>query len=427
LADRSGAGRSIVAVLAVFGLAGCASGATAPPSRGASPLTTAVPSATASPTVGPTSGPTPLATPRFDWSPVGSIPTDRWPDGFAGSAAGYIVLDGGSRIWFSRDGSTWTPATLPFDGHPIAPGKRSTVASARAVAGGAKGFIVVGDYEHEPCHLTFVAGGPPDCAETPIAWVSANGVDWTSSIGAALPLHNLANPDYRAFRQVWSAADGWDASVESDESVDERALELLHTSDGIHWIALAKPPALAGAGSLALRAGVGLESGRRLVWQQWDRITDHPRYTFATTLDGKTWSIANVVDGRLIDVGGALAPDLPGASWLVGIRAETPVILSSSDLLTWHSADVSTPGAPTGGVPASFARWDGGYLSIVELLDAGSNMTHQTWASPDGITWRLVDTILGKDSSPMLLTDGPAGPLSIQSVDDKLEVSAAPR
>lgn len=378
-----------------------------------------------------TAAPTPIVTPDptvaafVTWTSVASIQWDTPIAGFVASDEGYLIV-AARNAWFSADGSTWTQAALPFDPYQRPDVGGPTHAWANDAAADADGFAVVGEYEHKPCVApNFTAGGPPECAVSPIAWFSVDGRTWTSSISAPLPLHDLQIPDYRAFGEVWAAGDGWDASAETRESVDVRAKELLHTADGIHWSALAAPPGRLGDHSLRARDGLGTASGDLIVWQLWDRITEHLSTTLAMTPAGQGWMSLDAFPGDLAIVETGIAPAAGvNGPWILGGETNNPTIWTSNDLETWNVAKLTAPGAAMRGSVVSIARWADRYIAIVVQAPGDGTLVESMWTSIDGLDWDFDGQSPGQTSA-LKVAVGPSGLLGLRQTDASIEIFGA--
>ncbi len=163
----------LVALLGTFLLAGCGQAAllSSSPAANTTAPTVGLPSPSAVPSAAfPTNSPT--LSPAFEWQALGSVATQSQIRGLAASARGYVLLEGGTTVWFSPDAKKWSRVILPFNPKDKSASKGAT---AICIAASPTDFIVDGSFSHEPCVGLVADGGPPGCAVTPISWVSRTG------------------------------------------------------------------------------------------------------------------------------------------------------------------------------------------------------------------------------------------------------------
>jgi hypothetical protein len=360
--------------------------------------------------------------PAFAWQRLASIETAKRPIGIAASSAGYVAIEWPRTAWFSRDGHTWTKATLPFK--TSTSGKLTLDATVNEIRGGPDGFVAVGRYDYLPCSQETGDGGPPPCARGPISWASRDGLTWRSSLSKPIPEDGSKLPAYSELVSAWPAGGGWDAAVEARDSVVSHGNILLHSADGLAWTRLSAPPLPEGVSvdRVYAHGGAASASGRRLVWQDYEEETG--RVSLATSLDAQTWTeIAGIegeaipgIDGTGIFVRQALGP---------GGQAEGPWLLSgqafssgprsyawfSSDLATWRRTSLIA--AEGDADILSMERGAGGYIALGAYYDIDGGMIPRTWLSSDGTTWAEVAAPSSPADGPVHLAAGPAGLIGI--------------
>lgn len=355
----------------------------------------------------------------MQWRHVADITVPREIIGMAASPAGYVVISWPRTAWFSTDGRSWASTDLPFRAatsmnveFQLLDDGTELEATVNAVAGGPKGFLVVGSYTRPPCNGQFTPGGSPRCEIGPISWVSEDGRTWRSSITTPIPVEGEALPRYSEFARAWPAADGWDVAVSvlRDTPVS-RGNTLLHAQDGLTWARLEPAPLPDGASSgddVYRHGGVASPDGRRLSWQ----VTDKGLPT-ATTLsmsaDGITWTRLAGFDGARAFVILGIGPEQGGGEWLLGgylIAGETSTVRwwRSGDLATWTSGELPIAWQNGRGLRA-FERWAGQYVALGARDEPCCVANPGTWLSSDGRTWSEAEG----NESPTYMAVGPAG------------------
>lgn len=398
----------------------------------ASPGTSASGSPSPKPT---TSASVPSTSPA--WHRLGTIQDDYVHDVVA-FAHGYVATSSSMRsVWYSEDGTSWQAITLPFTAAKD-PYGRTLDAHVSALATNGQQVLAVGGYSHAPCvspPSEPTTGGGPECPLAPTAWISDDGRTWRSANpGPALP--DAAYDQGGEFIAAWPVSTGgWDAAVCYWTGEFCGGRDVMHSSDGLIWTALARPPALVGVRSDDrpwFHAGVTGPSGRRLVfqvWTEWDTASgddqsgysrSRPVTTLSLSTDGHSWAPvltfaganAAVVVG--VGAGGGLPWVLGGWSGPIGgwEGESVPTVWVSADASSWRLTRLPTTSCAQS--VDSIIRTSTGYIAV-GACNNPNEATHETWVSRDAVTWtrlaRSADP--GSDFGPQHVADGPAGVIGV--------------
>jgi hypothetical protein len=433
---------SAVAALLV---AGCASARTSP----AAPTPTPPASVTPLPP-GPTE-PTPVPTPTqlpwtasagtLAWNRLATLPASDL-EGVVGFASGYVALEGSAgSAWFSADGRSWELVELPTAGLPGA-GPDANGLMARTIATNGREVLIVGGYQHEPCgRMPPGSTGGFDCAISPLAWVSDDGVGWRPA--------DLVPDDEEQSElvAVWPVADGWIAALSDWYGVCLGGKSLWQSPDGVSWEGYAPDPPTPWEGYEHAPFGVAGAAGESLLAAS--SRCDGEASTLALMTGGGAWRIARGFPTGAEVITGA-GPAGSGSRWVLGGLARdttgcgedeaddcgssTPTIWSSVD-----GADWTTVTLPAGrGVPSSdpelravqvtsvtsLVLSDRGYVAVGADADPSVGARHETWVSQDGAEWLQLRQPESPrfDYGPRLVADGPAGVIGISGSENEDEV-----
>jgi hypothetical protein len=424
-----------VSLLSVALIAGCAStraspGASSPPGTSASPTT--APAVTPSPSAAPPLTPDPLG--GMAWQPLGTIASPEIRE-IVGFADGYVAVDSSLTVWFSPDGAAWQAVTLPFKVTKDSSGAKLE-ADVQAVATDGDRVLVVGGYAHEPClHVQpgTVGGGPP-CPFAPLAWVSDDGLTWTTAYPGPRPADPPGYDQGSEFVAAWPVpTGGWDAALSYWNGESLHGRDLMHAADGLTWTALEPAPTAVTGDSDPfpwLHAGVADRNGSRLLWQGWSDYTrppfasgaGRPIVTLATSPDGRSWTSVDGFPGTDVEVGAGLAPTadptspwiLAGASGLVDESTSTPTVWTSTDTSAWTATILPTAAGSPIRTVVSLVHASIGYVAVTSVW-TGEQADQETWVSHDGVTWTALANPLSSGSvfGPGIVADGPAGIIGI--------------
>jgi hypothetical protein len=411
-------------------------------------------SASASPDLTPSTSPSIPAAVEVDpaplgwlaWHSLGTIPSADIR-GVVGFAKGYVAFasSGPARlVYYSPDGRTWRPVTLPFNTT-----KAAFSPGIWAVTTDGTHLLAVGGYAHTPCIPALMpstgsdtTGGGPPCPLAPISWISADGITWKIGFPGPLPADPPGYmPGYTQgseFVAAWPVpTGGWDAALSHWNGEFLGGQGLMHSVDGLRWTRLATPPAADVATDFPpfAHAGVADAGGLRVVWQDWDERapadspTGNGRFvaTVATYLDGRTWTDVGGFPGDNAHVLLGVAPGDGGSRWVLagssgpasGTEATTPTLWTSVDARTWTlmalpiASGVRDVTGLVHGAPGYVAV--SGYRGMGDMWGSGEATSHETWLSADGFTWTElpVSGPAGADYGPGLVADGPAGVIGI--------------
>jgi len=332
---------------------------------------------------------------------IGSSPID----GLVGFAKGYVVLDGtAGAVWYSKDGWSWKRVKLPFD---------LPLDEARGIATNGSEVLVVGGYSHEPCgKVAPGATGGLDCAVSPLAWISDDGVTWRS---ADL---EPADDGMSEFVAAWPVAGGWMAAESSWSGACLYGATLWRSADGIRWKRMETTLPAAWEGYDRVPVGIASETGTQIlaaserIWPPWRTVT-----TVAAAVEGGSWRVLGGWSATSVHVAASYheAPD----EWTV------PTAWSSVDGVKWTATVLPVgPGLPPsepGDIPVqvtavtSLALAELGYVAVGAFGLNRTGARHETWVSDDGASWsRLPQPATPRfDYGPGLVANGPAGVIGI--------------
>ena len=346
-------------------------------------------------------------------------------DGVVGFERGYVALDGhAGRVWYSADGRSWQHVPLPID-LPLEDATDGTGQLGRAIATNGHELIVVGGYSHEPCKVpTGDTGGGPDCAISPITWVSDDGVAWRS-----------ATPQDMAGELVaaWPVAGGgWNAALSDWSGASLGGNTLWQSADGISWGPLTPNPPAHWEGYK--HAPLGVASGS-------DEYLLAAGTTVAAMTGGGSWRVLDGFPGSWgVEVVAGVGPASGWTRWVLGGQTQCdgdacdgPTIWSSADGIDW-----TTTALPVG--PAviaeeadhsvtvrsvtSLALSGRGYVAVgVNETFLTEGARHETWVSDDGVSWQRLTSADRPlfDYGPGLVADGPAGVIGISGSANRHE------
>ena len=415
----------------------------APTVEPATPKPTYVPSPTPAPSASPSASP--AAT--LVWHRLGAIPM-RYPsdlavageigsspiDGLVGFAKGYVVLDGhAGAVWHSKDGRSWKRVRLPIQ-LPLEEAKDGNGMLGRVITTNGREVLVVGGYSHAPCHRGVGAtGGGPECAVSPITWISADGRTWRRA---------FADSDGE-FVAAWPVAGGWMAAESSWSGACLYGAMLWRSADGIRWKRTETTPPAAWEGYDRVPVGIASETGTQIlaaserIWPPWRTVT-----TVATAVEGGSWRVLGGFPGEGAQVVAGVALTAGRSAWVLGGWSATSVHVAASyheapDEWTVPTAWSSVDGVkwtltvlPVGpGLPptepgdtgvqvtavTSVALTERGYVAVGAYGTPHGGARHETWVSDDGATWsRLPQPATPRfDYGPGLVANGPAGVIGI--------------
>jgi len=419
--------RSWLALLTItLVVGGCASPApTAGRALAATP--TAVPTEVATP--GPTEKPPPepsvaaenptqrpSPTPMIaQWVTLGTISRMAFhPDGLVAFKKGYVAANGYSMAYFSRDGIVWKAVRLPGPAD-----FRSADSQPQGLASNGTRVVIVGGYGHEPCApVTGATGEGPNCVQSPVSWVSDDGVTWRTSLPWVGPVGTAAGfRQGSEFSSVWAVPGGWEAALFYWAGEGQYQREIWSSPDGVTWRRAAIVSDV-GADVSAQRMAIVDNTGRRLLWSTiWAcRASSDCRNETRlwTSSDGIKWqTIPAPLDMSIVHSG--LPPGQADTPWmLAGATCDRIAVYDchvavwlSRDLRTW--SDVSLPrGFDALDWGLVVARAPGGYVLVAWWGDVASPR-QATWVSSDGIGW----TALPNPPLVWTASAGPAGTLGI--------------
>jgi len=229
--------------------------------------------------VGPPTGAAPLwmSVDGTHWTSVDS-PTwsaaSTWPAWLLSGPGGVVAVRSGTQplVLFSRDGSTWTPGTLPA-------AEQAILMDAVAWSGG---FVIVGrDGQPDSACCAVENTPPPPGVGRPAAWISSDGLHWSEAAvegdkvaGAALRQVMAVHAGLLALGTA-ATADAYDGKLTSWTSSDGRTWSAdpdLKLPDGI-----GPYPVYAADGEEALVVGFHPDSTGLPVWattgaDSWARL-----------------------------------------------------------------------------------------------------------------------------------------------------------
>ncbi len=339
----------------------------------------------------------PLSGLAFDWTSAeldpSLFPGEGDIRGVAATASGFVAVGWDAEdcglIWASSDGTGWEPATLPAANAPCGQLLQGMAAAGeRAVAYGGGG-------------------------DGPIVWMSENGGrDWREVPATDVPFL----PGSRV-RAVAADDDGFVFSTTS-----EGASGLWYTSDAVVWYQSETP---AEYEIYHLSSGpngfIALGRGPRYVTIGG---VDTPAFEVLVSSDGRTWSLAEPVEG-IGPEGERCAPQLRApasgpngyviAGPCVGVPGTAPVdaVWHSPDGVTWTQVEIDGPGVPVdeardevwaaAGDESAFVL--AGYSMI---LGDGRVTAYEmvVWYSDDGYEWTRV--VVAGDASAWAYPRGAA-------------------
>ncbi len=434
-------------VLSAFVLAGCGSAQGSPsidpghdtfaPSPSAIPRSAPAssPPSTGQPSpapAAPSTSPWTSATDSLEWHRLGTIPASDI-DGIVGFADGYVALEGAAgAAWYSADGRSWKRTRLPIDG-TVEDALDANGRLGRVITTNGREVLIVGGHSIPPCGLTNAGdtGGGPDCAVSPIAWLSDDGRTWHRSIKAA---------PGGEFVAAWPVGTGgWTAAV-SDWSGEALAGDRLWSSDdGLTWQRAPKPPA-SWEGYDHAPLGVASRSGQSLL-SAGER--GGPGTTVATMSVGGSWRVLDGFPGTGVEVFAGVAPAADRSRWVLGGRSGCddsgnectggPMAWSSVDGADWTTNRLPTgPGVPDADPPVvvsavtSLAVSERGYVAVGADGSWSEGARHETWVSDDGAVWALLPQASRPrfDYGPGLVADGPRGVIGISRSKSENEQTA---
>jgi hypothetical protein len=357
-------------------------------------------------------------------------------DGLIGFAKGFVALEGSAgSVWHSPDGGSWERVKLPID-----PALRASADAngmlGRVIATNGREVLVVGGYSHAPCEPpSGDTGGGPECAISPIAWISADGRSWRRLVPG-----EVGDGEFVAAWPV--ATGGWNAAVSAWSGEALGGDELWRSEDGITWAPGPTPPA-PWEGYEHAPLGVADGSGQYLL-AAGER--GGPGTTLAAMTDGGSWRLLDGFAGEGAEVMAGVAPAVGGTRWVLGGQSGChvggegddgcdggPTVWSSIDGAAWTATRLRTgPGVPGADPPvavsavASLALSERGYVAVGADGSWSEGARHETWVSDDGVAWTLLPQASRPrfDYGPGRVANGPRGVIGISgSAADKEQVA----
>lgn len=327
-------------------------------------------------------------------------PGDQRVTSVAGGPLGFVAagVDGSlPAVWFSPDGMSWTRVGGPFQ-------KSQRI---EAVAVGPQGAVAVG---------TITTSGDVDG----MAWFSADGSTWrTVPLGGAA---GFTGPVEQAVHAVTARADGF-VAVGDDANSERRVAAAWTSADGISW---RREPANDMTVSVSSTAGVSAVSvggsgplvaaGGSSSAQLW------------SSADGRRWAREEPPPSARLDASGARATT-DGRAVLLATGTSGLWLRAAGAAWTDVGADPTVfPRAPRTSTVRHLERLDGRYLAFgYETGDVA------LWRSPDGLAWErqadpdgvfrdaLVDALTVRNGMAIA---GGAGPPTAGNVTNVANVAA---
>jgi hypothetical protein len=399
------------------------------PAPASSPASTGQPSPV--PAV-PSASPWTSATDSLEWHRLGTIRASDI-DGIVGFANGYVALEGAAgAAWYSADGRSWNRTRLPIEGS-VENALDANGRLGRIITTNGRDVLIVGGYSTPPCGLTNPGdtGGGPDCAVSPIAWLSDDGRTWHRSV---------ATGPGGEFVAAWPVAiGGWTAAV-SDWSGEDLAGDRLRSSgDGSTWKSAPKP-AVSWEGYDHAPLGVASRSGQSLLAAS---ERGGSKTTVAMMDVGGSWLVLDGFPGTGVEVFAGVAPAEGRSRWVLGGASGCvdigngctggPVAWSSVDGADWKTNRLPTgPGVPGADPPVvvsavtSLAVSERGFVVVGADGSSSEGARHETWVSDDGDVWALLPQASRPrfDYGPGLVAAGPSGVIGISKSKSEKEQTA---
>ncbi len=427
-----------------FVLAGCAaplgsasvfpgaSGSVGSPLPSSSPAPTLLSPRPSLATAKPSASPWSSSAKTLTWHRLGAFAASG-VDGLIGFAKGYVALEGSAgAVWHSPDGRSWKRVKLPFD-LPLKGAQDPNGLLGRVITTNGEEVLVVGGYSHQPCEEQPPGdtGGDPECAISPIAWVSDDGLTWRR-----LHPEQVGGVELVA---AWPAsAGGWNAAASDWYGVALGGNALSHSEDGTRWVPASKPPA-GWEGYEHAPLGVANGSGQYLLAAS---ERGGPGTTLAAMVDGGSWRVLDGFPGKGAEVTSGIGSNGVRPRWVLGGTSGCvveegcnggPTIWTSTDGVAWTTTTLPTGAGVPGADPpvvvssvASLARSERGYVGVGVDGSWSEGARHETWVSDDSASWTLLPQTDRPrfDYGPGIVANGPHGVVGISaSAKDKESIA----
>jgi len=359
-----------------------------------------------------------LTTDAVKWTRV-SVPFNLTSvSGLAGSSPGLVIVTttlnssdprGPSAIFFSADAKTWTQATLPDD---------LSQAGNVNISPFGRGFVAIGLVSDPNGSTTYSSGAGDERHYSYRAWISHDGLTWTS-YDPAVPGTGVSSNTLPWTGMQWGRLGAGDALIHSTDG----GVTWLADSDGIpNWLG---GETVSDGNRIIMAAG----SGARFYLSEGDghwRLLQQGGDVGSLPADGQVLLLPNgvlwIAGDRVyfgqalsgIEPQGSLGPPTtasPGPT--LPYPTSTPAVLATETTVVTptpeptptaiNASAFTTPGALSGWTGFSWKsgqtpsdnpvnrviRWSGGYVATNSTI----NPARSLWVSSDGETWTPVTSL----------------------------------